>query len=319
RGLRPLLRRWEGRGFDRDLRHVGLLLESGSALRAKSQRNVECARYIQAVWRGFATRKKLKKANQAFAKFQKSYRLVLFCYRGRERRREFSPSLRCHTNALNVILLWCVYLSFPLTPARIEEFLKKEKSVAALRIQTLWRGHRERSKLTERQKVAQQVKAAIRIQRTFRRWLEKTETAKQEFPTHLKPHGLTDERRVELMKKISQWREQHPPQALDFADLQSLHSRGHAALAAHYKRVRPYRKLQAQAEGMVARLDTDTELLALAPPLKGVTEKDVAMYSSRSLPVAVAAKERHARVLRAKQLPWWRVLGEDQDADSEDL
>ena len=44
----------------------------------------------------------------------------------------------------------------------------------------------------------------------FRRWLEKTELAKQEFPTHLKPPGLTDDRRVELMKTISQWKEQHP-------------------------------------------------------------------------------------------------------------
>ncbi|GFR71692.1 IQ calmodulin-binding motif-containing protein 1 [Elysia marginata] len=208
--------------------------------------------------------------------------------------------------------------NIPIT-ARIEEFLKKEKSVAALRIQTLWRGHRERLKLTERQKVAQQVKAAIRIQRSFRRWLEKTELARQEFPTHLKPPGLTDERRVELMKTISQWREQHPPQDLDTTQLQALHTRCHTALSAHYSRVRPYRKLQTQVENMVARLDTDTELLALAPPLKDVTEKDVAMYSSRSLPVAVAAKDRHARSLRLKQLPWWKILGEEGDGDAEDL
>ena len=58
-----------------------------------------------------------------------------------------------------------VLFSIVATPARIEEFLKKEKSVAAVRIQTLWRGHRERLKFTERQSVAQQVKAAIKIQR----------------------------------------------------------------------------------------------------------------------------------------------------------
>ena len=37
RGLRPLLRRWEGRGFERDLKQLYTLLESGSALRAQSQ------------------------------------------------------------------------------------------------------------------------------------------------------------------------------------------------------------------------------------------------------------------------------------------
>lgn len=42
------------------------------------QRNVECARYIQALWRGYSTRKRLRNANKAFAKFQKSYRQVIY-------------------------------------------------------------------------------------------------------------------------------------------------------------------------------------------------------------------------------------------------
>ncbi|KAK3787699.1 hypothetical protein RRG08_031928 [Elysia crispata] len=323
KGLRPLLRRWEARGFDRDLRHVGLLLESGSALKAKSQRNHECARYIQAVWRGFAARRKLRKANRAFAKFQKSYRLKKAEQEQVKLATQFQSELYHKMKMKRQKMLRAFHekrlQTMEILPAaRIEEFLKKEKSVAAVRIQTLWRGHRERLKFTERQSVAQQVKAAIKIQRVFRRWLEKTELAKQEFPTHLKPPGLTDDRRVELMKTISQWKEQHPPQELDQAQLQALHTRGHAALAAHYSRVRSYRKLQAQVEGMVARLDTDTELLALAPPLKDVTEKDVAMYSSRSLPVAVAAKDRHLKMLRTKQLPWWKILGEEE-GDAEDF
>ncbi|GFN86337.1 Iq calmodulin-binding motif-containing protein 1-like [Plakobranchus ocellatus] len=323
KGLRPLLRRWEGRGLDRDLRHMGLLLESGSALRAKAQRNHECARYIQAVWRGYAARRRLRKADKAFAKFQKSYRLKRAEQEQVKLATQFQSELyhqmkmkrQKMLRAFNEKRLQTMEI---LPAARIEEYLRKEKSVAALRIQTLWRGHRERSKLSERQKIAQQVKAAIRIQRAFRRWLEKTELARQEFPTHLKPPGLTDARRVELMKTISKWREQHPPLEIDEAELQSLHKRTHEALAAHYSRVRPYRKLQYQVEGMVARIDTDTELLALAPPLKDVTEKDVAMYSSRSLPVAIAAKERHAKTLRMRQLPWWKILGEEEE-DPEDV
>lgn len=56
-------------------------------------------------------------------------------------------------------------LPFPSSLARLEEYLRKEKSESALRIQTLWRGHRERTKLSARQEVALKVKAAIRIQR----------------------------------------------------------------------------------------------------------------------------------------------------------
>ena len=48
---------------------------------------------------------------------------------------------------------------------QIEKYLMKEKSEAAVKIQTHWRGHRERSQLARRQQIAQQVKAAIKIQR----------------------------------------------------------------------------------------------------------------------------------------------------------
>ena len=56
-------------------------------------------------------------------------------------------------------------------------------------------------------------------------------------------------------------------------------------------------------------------IYSVCPPLADVTEKDVAMYSSRSLPVATAAKERHAKTLRKKQLPWWKILGEEWEGD----
>ena len=48
---------------------------------------------------------------------------------------------------------------------QIEKYLMKEKSGAAVKIQTHWRGHRERSQLARRQQIAQQVRAAIKIQR----------------------------------------------------------------------------------------------------------------------------------------------------------
>nr|KAG5705672.1 hypothetical protein BaRGS_026611 [Batillaria attramentaria] len=75
KGLRLLLKRWEGRGFERDLRQMYTLLDSGSALKAQSQMKHDAASYIQARWKGFATRRRLRKANKAFAKFQRSYRL----------------------------------------------------------------------------------------------------------------------------------------------------------------------------------------------------------------------------------------------------
>ena len=48
------------------------------------------------------------------------------------------------------------------------------------------------------------------IQRTIRRWLERLDTKRGDIPIHLRPSGLTDERRVELQKEISNFREENP-------------------------------------------------------------------------------------------------------------
>ena len=43
----------------------------------------------------------------------------------------------------------------------------------------------------------------------IRRWLERVRLLKREPPRWQRPPGLTDERRVELMGKVNEWREDH--------------------------------------------------------------------------------------------------------------
>ena len=57
-------------------------------------------------------------------------------------------------------------------------------------------------------------------------------------------------------------------------------------------------------------------LFPVAPGLESVTQKDVEMYSSRSVPVATKARVNHMETLRNLQLPWWKKLG-DEFQDSE--
>jgi IQ calmodulin-binding motif-containing protein 1 len=54
----------------------------------------------------------------------------------------------------------------------------------------------------------------------------------------------------------------------------------------------------------------------VAPDLNKVTQRDVDMYSSRSVPVATKARVSHMETLRNLQLPWWKKLG-DEFQDSE--
>lgn len=49
----------------------------------------------------------------------------------------------------------------------------------------------------------------------------------------------------------------------------------------------------------------------MAPSLKDVTEKDVEMYSSFSLPVATKAKANHRHEMDKLTQPWWKRLGDE--------
>lgn len=49
----------------------------------------------------------------------------------------------------------------------------------------------------------------------------------------------------------------------------------------------------------------------VAPGLENISQKDVDMYSSRSVPVATKARVNHMETLRNLQLPWWKKLGDE--------
>ncbi|WAR04090.1 IQCB1-like protein [Mya arenaria] len=282
RGLRPLLARWEGQGFSRDLKHLHKLLEAGNAQRAEMEvRNSDSAVLIQANWKGFITRKKLAKANKAFAKLHKAFR-------NRQRVREETLVRTKHQSEMEY-------------RAKVDKYLQNEEFDAATKIQKLWRGFSEREKLTGRRDNIKRIRAAVKIQRTFRTWLERIERKKGDIPIHLRPPGLTDNRRVELQKCISNHREENPAMGM---------------LGQYYGGIRQSRKDEHKREMLITRLDIDSELCSLAPPLDKVTQKDVEMYSTRSVPVATKARVNHMETLRNLQLPWWKKLGDEfQEAE----
>ena len=92
----------------------------------------------------------------------------------------------------------------------METYLQNEKIQAATVIQKRWRGYMQRERLSGRKEHAKKTHAAILIQRTVRRWLERLDAKRGDMPIHLRPPGLTDERRVELHKEISNYREENP-------------------------------------------------------------------------------------------------------------
>ncbi|XP_010133193.1 PREDICTED: IQ calmodulin-binding motif-containing protein 1, partial [Buceros rhinoceros silvestris] len=76
KGLKELLsKQWTGKGFDRDLNQLLYMLDSEpSNGKGEMQRQHQAACIIQAMWRGFQTRKRLKKLPQAVTALQRSFR-----------------------------------------------------------------------------------------------------------------------------------------------------------------------------------------------------------------------------------------------------
>ncbi|XP_046355575.2 IQ calmodulin-binding motif-containing protein 1-like [Haliotis rufescens] len=318
KGLRPLLGKWHGKGFARELKQLLVLLDTGSAKKAEMEKYHLAAIYLQACWKGCITRIKLRRANAAFKKFQRTYRLK------KEKEERFREQTKIDAEFYHHLKLnrqrimrefkeRRLHLIEIMPAVQIPRFLQREQSDAAVKIQTMWRGHKERNRLPGRQEVARQVKAVIKIQRTVRRWMDRLDKRREDVTISLKPPGLTDVKRLELHQQIENWRESNPTPSKTPEELLEIHTKAAEMLHHHYASVRSQRRTQQQRDALIARLDTDSELILLAPPLKSVTQKDVHMYTSRSVPVGAKARSNHVETMKRLQLPWWKRLGEEDE------
>ncbi|XP_076091830.1 IQ calmodulin-binding motif-containing protein 1-like isoform X1 [Mytilus galloprovincialis] len=313
KGLRPLLAKWEGAGFSRDLKEIHLLLQAGNAQKAENERFFRAAITIQAVWKGFITRKKLVKANKTFSKFQQQYRLKKRVLEERkvqakeaiELQRQLKLNRQRIMREFKEKQLHTVEI---LPAAMLERYMQRQQNKSAVLIQKSWRGHHARNSMQDREVFVKRYRAAITVQRAVRKWLKKLEDKRNKIKASLKPPGLTDDRRVEIQRLINQNRELKPTVYTSREELEQGHKKAAEMLARYYQSARVNREKQHHREALIARLNVDSELVHLAPPLNSVTDKDVEMYSSNLLPVATKAKTNHIEQLRLLRQPWWKKL-----------
>ncbi|XP_063425034.1 IQ calmodulin-binding motif-containing protein 1-like [Mytilus trossulus] len=313
KGLRPLLAKWEGAGFSRDLKEIHLLLQAGNAQKAENERFFRAAITIQAVWKGFITRKKLVKANKTFSKFQQQYRLKKRVLEERkvqakeaiELQRQLKLNRQRIMREFKEKQLHTVEI---LPAAMLERYMQRQQNKSAVLIQKSWRGHHARNSMQDREVFVKRYRAAITVQRAVRKWLKKLEDKRNKIKASLKPPGLTDDRRVEIQRLINQNRELKPTVYTSREELEQGHKKASEMLARYYQSARVNREKQHHREALIARLNVDSELVHLAPPLNSVTDKDVEMYSSNLLPVATKAKTNHIEQLRLLRQPWWKKL-----------
>eukprot|EP00794_Sanderia_malayensis_P003416 gene3416-3907_t len=320
RGLRSYLKKWKLRGFDDDIKRLSSILEAKSAQQLEIVKLNEAASVIQAIYRGHLTRRKMKKANEAFGKFQRIYR--------ERKRRDLDEKMKKikekEKKELEEINRRKVFLSsrtkqlkvIENIPAKtVDKFLKNIQIEAAMKIQRIWRGHSTRKTLEPKLGEIKRIRAAIKIQRQMRKWLARCRAKKKALNIELIPRGLSDERRVQLQNLTANMRERFPAKQRTFEELNELNDKMFHMLNNHMMSLRFQRSREDHGKALLAQLSVDSETLLSCPRLCDVTRDDVDLLCSRSVPVMAAARRQHNEAISRLKKPWWQTLNEERPED----
>ncbi|KAE8278551.1 IQ calmodulin-binding motif-containing protein 1 [Larimichthys crocea] len=321
RGLDSLLDKdWRGRGFEQEVDQLIAFIRSDKSTRSQSQASTEHVRaacVIQAAWRSYQTRRRVKSLNRAVSTLQRRYRTRRRQQQQQKEARQWEEELkyqvcvrrqqarrRFHQKQRQLLQL--------LPPDQVQSYLQECERRAAVVIQSCWRGFRERRRYnnTHRHTLRQQ-QAARTLQRAVRCFLQKRRAAKAPpiTPFWIGQIGLTDSRRVELKRQVEEYIALHPSTRVSLQECEHLHEEVQLLLS-ELQRGDHQRREEERMEALLAHTHTQLELLRDAPPLSVVTATDAESFLSPSGPIASRARDAHNAVLQASRLPWWRTLGE---------
>ncbi|XP_035984106.1 IQ calmodulin-binding motif-containing protein 1 isoform X1 [Fundulus heteroclitus] len=336
KGLDSLLEKdWTGRGFDQEVGQLISILQRDGAgssesevrfgltrkIKEVSAERLRAACLIQAAWRSYRTRRRVKGLNRAVSTLQRRYRArrrrlqeqreaqqweeqlsYQVCVRRQRARRRF------HQKQRELLLL--------LPPDQVRPYLQECERRAAVAIQSAWRGFRERRRykgapgdaLRESQR---RQRAARTLQRAGRRLLEKRRAAKAPplTPPWIGQDGLTESRRAELKQQVDEHVAVHRSTRVSAEECAALHEEVQLLLRAELQKVAQRRREEQRVEALLACARTQLELLREAPPLSTVTVKQAESFLSPSASIAARARDAHNAALQASRLPWWRTLG----------
>ncbi|KFQ27656.1 IQ calmodulin-binding motif-containing protein 1, partial [Merops nubicus] len=316
KGLKSLLsKQWTGKGFDKDLSQLlDLLYLEQSNGKGEIQGQHQAACIIQATWRGYQTRKKLKKLPQAVTALQRSFRAkreqdlqhlkqkedeALKVQMQLQRQRAMR-----HFHERQLAVLEIIHAS------QVNKYLEETEGKSALTIQRFWRGYRARRNFHQQRRSLKEYKAAVIIQRAVCKLLEKRRSRRPVLPWK-DPKGLTDEQRAALQQKVDDYIKLHPASQMSEEMSKELHMQAQEKLARFLLRSRLDQRATQRRETLLAQVNTDAELLTNSPGLAETTEKDLCVFVSRSIPVATKARESHNTMLKYMCWPWWKKLGEE--------
>ncbi|KFV60867.1 IQ calmodulin-binding motif-containing protein 1, partial [Tyto alba] len=317
RGLKGLLsKQWTGKGFDKDLGQLlDLLYLEQSNGNGEMQRQHQAACIIQAVWRGFQTRKRLKKLPQAVTILQRSFRAKREQELQHLKKQKEDEALKLQMQlqrqrAMRLFHEQQLALLETIHASQVTKYMEDMEGKSALTIQRFWRGYRARRSFHQQRQSLKEYKAAVILQRAACKFLEKRRRRRPLSPWK-DPKGLTDEQRLALQQKVDDYIKLHPASQMSEEMSKELHMQAQEKLAQFLLRSRLDQRAARRRETLLAQVNTDVELLMNAPGLAETTEKDLDVFMSRSIPVATKARQSHNTMLKYTRWPWWKKLGDE--------
>lgn len=317
RGLKAYLSKWKARGFDHDVKRLVSLLEAGSIAQAEQMRLSRAATAIQAFYLGSKQRQRLKQAELGIILLQRKFRQRRLDKerekeKGKRRQErklaqeqkrinEFRSSMQKQLKMLESV------------PAReVNLFMEENQVKAASTIQAAFRGMVARKKYSERSEEVTRERAAVTIQRQFRRYQQHKADRKTPYPV---VPGLTDARRAELQNMIAERRQRFPAKHRTQEEFKELHEKAFSLLANHVLSNMKIRKSEQRREALLARLNVDADQLLAAPKLHEVTPDILDSFASRSAPVIARAQQCHNEEMHRLKLPWWKKLWDEEEVE----
>ena len=320
-GLLTLAKKWISK--DQELGPAEKYLIAELESRADGQEELDdrhkAAIFIQASWRGYASRKKMVAAKKGIERFQQLYRRrksEKLERKATQEKTEMEATLKKTHLKTSQLAFHTKQLSLyeQLPASQLQEFIRKEEATAAVRIQSAWRGFSARSQYKELKSKTVAVRSVVIIQRAFRRHrrAKQAKVRKQEY-SHLPK--LSTQVREKLQQEIADYRHMHPLAFRTPEQASALHQQAQQEYekfcftqALHTRRDEEIRQL-------ISNLTRNCELMLSAPSLQESVGMEAIedTYCSRSSAVAMMARTAHREELKALDTPWWKRTPTDQE------
>ncbi|XP_054629359.1 IQ calmodulin-binding motif-containing protein 1-like isoform X2 [Dunckerocampus dactyliophorus] len=318
KGLDSLLDKdWRGRGFDQEVHQLITLIQS-----CANTSSVECVRaacVIQAAWRAYLTRRRLKTLNSVVSMLQRRFRARKEQQQQQRAAQQWEEELnfqvciqrqqartKFHQKQRQLLQL--------LPPDQVQSYLQECERRAAVLIQSAWRGflirrHLDFQRRTLRHMQTQQ-HAARTLQKAVRHFLQKRCAADVLVSRccWIGQKGLTDSQRAVWKTQVEEYVRLHPSMGVSREQCEHLHVDVQRRLQVLKQQMMQRMREHQKIESLLAHTHNQLDLLKESLPLSDVKMTDFERFLSPCGTMATQARDAHNARLQDHKLPWWRTL-----------